>query len=71
MCATTGNVLSRETALDVGIARATVQACAVACRVCREECERHGEHMEHCRVRAESCRRCEQACEEILSALAA
>jgi hypothetical protein len=71
VCATTGNVLSRETALDAGIAQAIVEACTVACGVCGEECERHGEHMEHCRLCAESCRRCEQACEEILSALAA
>jgi hypothetical protein len=41
VCATTGNILSRETALELGIARVIVQACAEACRVCGEECERH------------------------------
>jgi hypothetical protein len=71
VCATTGNVLSRQTALDTGVARAIVQACAEACRVCAEECERHAEHMEHCAVCAESCRRCERACDEIVAALAA
>jgi hypothetical protein len=71
VCATTGNVLSRQTEFDATLARAVVQACAEACRVCGGECERHAEHMEHCRVCAESCRDCEQACNEILTAIAA
>jgi hypothetical protein len=71
VCATTGNVLSRQTAFEPALARAVVQACAEACRVCAEECERHAEHMEHCRVCAESCRECEQACNEVVSSIAA
>lgn len=53
VCATTANLLSRQTQFEPALARAGVQACAEACRVCGEECERHGEHMEHCRVCAE------------------
>jgi hypothetical protein len=71
VCAATGSVLSRETELDAGVARAIVQACAETCRVCGEECERHAAPVEHCRVCAESCRRCEQACNQVLSVLAA
>jgi hypothetical protein len=51
VCATTGNVLSREVEFDPALAKAIVQACVAACRVCGDECERHAEHMEHCRVR--------------------
>jgi hypothetical protein len=71
VCATTGNVLSRQTHFEPSLARVIVQACVEACRVCGDECERHAEHMQHCRVCAEACRQCEQACNEILSSIAA
>ena len=70
VCATTGNVLSRQTAFEPALAKAVVRACAEACRVCGDECDGHADHMEHCRVCAESCRECEQACNEIVSGLA-
>lgn len=71
MCAAAGNVLTREVEFDAGIARAVVEACAVACRACADECERHAEHMEHCRVCAEACRDCERACNDVVTSLAA
>jgi uncharacterized protein DUF326 len=71
VCTTTGRILSRQTEFVAELARAVVQACAQACRTCGEECERHADHHEHCRVCAEACRRCEEACEEALAALAA
>jgi hypothetical protein len=43
----------------------------VACRICREECERHADHHEHCRICEDVCRVCEQACDRVLSILAA
>ena len=71
VCLTTGRVLSRQTAYDARLRRALLEACAVACAGCGDECERHGEHgMEHCRVCAEQCRRCEQACRDLLAAMA-
>jgi hypothetical protein len=70
-CSTTGRILSRQTAFDPEMARATLEACARACRLCGEECERHAEHMEYCRVCARPCRRCESACNNVLSALTA
>jgi hypothetical protein len=66
VCVTTGRILTRQTAFDPALARAVVDACAVACRTCAEECERHAGHHEHCRVCAEACRRCERACAELL-----
>jgi hypothetical protein len=36
---------------------------------CAEECERHAEHHDHCRVCAEACRRCEEACSALLDAM--
>jgi hypothetical protein len=73
VCATTGRILSRQTAFEPAMARAALQACAEACRLCGEECEHHAQEMdmEHCRVCAEACRRCERACSDALSAVGA
>src|SRR5919112_3204970 len=70
VCATTGRILTRQTEFEPAMARATLQACAEACRLCAEECETHAREMdmEHCRVCAEACRRCEEACTKALSA---
>ncbi|EWT07723.1 hypothetical protein N864_23395 [Intrasporangium chromatireducens Q5-1] len=69
LCASTGAVLSRHTGYDANLTRAVLEACAQACKACRDECERHAGMHEHCRVCAESCRRCEQACRDLLGAL--
>jgi hypothetical protein len=71
ICETTGKVLTRQSSWDAGMAGAALQACAEACRICAEECERHSAHMDHCRICAEACRRCEAACNRLVSALAA
>lgn len=66
----TGRLLSRLTAFDHAVARAMVEACAVACRACGDECSRHEDMHEHCRVCADACRRCEAACHEVMRAMA-
>ena len=71
ICIATGRVVTRQTEFQPALARAQIEACAQACRICREECERHAGHHEHCRVCAEACGRCEGACEDALSALPA
>jgi hypothetical protein len=69
VCDTTGRVLSRHTGSDAGLTRAVLEACAAACKACGDECARHAEMHEHCRVCAEACRRCESACRDLLSSL--
>ena len=69
VCDTTGRLLSRQTDPDWSVLRAQLQACAVACRSCGNECQMHAGHHEHCRVCAESCRRCEDACDRLLAVL--
>lgn len=69
VCATTGAVLSRHTGYDANVTRAVLEACAQACAACGDECERHAGMHEHCRVCADSCRRCERACRDLLAAL--
>jgi hypothetical protein len=61
-------LLSRRTETDLDVVRGQLEACVVACRACGAECERHGEHMEHCRVCAEACLACERVCQEVIMA---
>jgi hypothetical protein len=68
LCATTAQVLSRQTSDDTEVVRLLVEACATACKVCGDECARHADMHEHCRVCAEACRACEQACRDLLAA---
>ena len=71
VCTTTGRVLVRQTEPDWGLIRAQLQACHVACKTCGDECEKHASMHEHCKVCVRSCRRCEGACEALLSAIPA
>lgn len=68
-CEAAGRIVIRQTAPDLSIVRSTIEACAVACRACREECEPHAAHHEHCRVCAETCAGCEQACNDLLTTI--
>lgn len=67
-CITTGNQLSRQTEAAWGLLNKQLEACAEACRICAEECERHADHHRHCRTCAEACRRCEEACNQLRQA---
>ncbi len=68
VCTATARVLARQTEYVAELSRAMLEACVVACRTCAAECEGHGDHMDHCRVCAETCRRCEEACTQLLAA---
>ena len=61
IAATTASVLSRQVAMDLGLVRVVLEACAVASKRCAVECELHAEHHDHCRV-------CAQACETLYAA---
>ncbi len=69
VCDTTARVLSRHTGYDANLTRAVLEACATACKACGDECGRHAEMHEHCRICAEACRRCESACRDLLTSL--
>lgn len=71
ICNTTGRALARQTQPDVNVLRDLVRACVTACYACGAECQKHAGHHPHCGVCAESCRRCEEACSALLSALEA
>jgi len=69
VCTATLRVASRQTGYDANLTRPLLEACAAACNSCGDECQRHAEMHEHCRVCAEACQRCEQACQELLAAM--
>src|SRR5690348_4981534 len=72
VCLATGRILSRQTAVDPVVTRAALQACALTCHVCGDECQEHAQSgMAHCQICLEACRRCEQACNTVLSSLSA
>lgn len=73
ICATTGRMMIRQTQPDLGVIRAQLQSCLIACQACGDECQKHAEGMgmKHCEVCAESCRRCEAACQKMLDGLSA
>jgi hypothetical protein len=68
LCSATAGVASRQVEYDASVIRPLLEACAVICKSCGDECERHAQMHEHCRVCAGACRRCEQACRELLDA---
>ena len=69
ICATTAGVTSRLVEYDPGVVRPLLESCLAICRSCGDECERHAAMHAHCRVCAQACRRCEQACLTLLDAL--
>lgn len=69
VCAATVRVLSRHTGYDANLMRTVLEACAVACRACGDECDQHAGMHEHCRICADACRKCENACRQLLDQL--
>jgi hypothetical protein len=69
ICATTGAVLSRHSGYDANLTKVVLQACRTACASCAIECEDHAGMHEHCRICAETCRRCERACADLLASI--
>jgi len=69
VCTATVNVISRLAEYDSKITKPLLEACAVVCKSCGDECERHAQMYEHCRVCEEACRRCEGACRKLLDAM--
>jgi hypothetical protein len=69
LCEVSATIATRRTGSNEEVIRQTLQACATACRLCGEECGRHADGHEHCRVCADACRACEQACDDAVSGM--
>jgi hypothetical protein len=69
LCRAVGEILSRQTAFEPQLARTALDACALACKFCGDECLRHGERMSHCKVCAGACNTCEEQCRQLAALL--
>ena len=67
VCTATAGVTSRQAEYDANVSRPLLEACVAICKSCGDECARHAGMHEHCRICADACRRCEQACQELVS----
>jgi hypothetical protein len=66
ICLAAGAMASRRTGSNIEVLRAAIAACGEACRVCGEECARHADMHEHCRICADACQACHEACRKAL-----
>ena len=62
LCAAAGAVASRRTGSNQAVIRIALEACEAACRLCAKECEVHAAEHAHCRICAEACIACAEAC---------
>lgn len=69
ICSTAGLIATRQTGGNLTLVIEVLNACALACRLCGDECERHAGKRDYCRICALACRRCEEACGEAIAAL--
>lgn len=67
ICSTVAAIASRRTGDNLAVLRSMLESCAIACRVCAQECGLHAEMHDHCRVCAEACKDCEEACRGAMS----
>jgi Domain of Unknown Function (DUF326) len=70
VCAATGAILSRANkAGNRQLLEAQLTTCIAFCRACATCCGRHAEMHKHCKVCADACLECAEACDEMLSTL--
>ena len=69
ICATIGRIVTRGTGLNESLLAEILNTCALVCRMCAGECDRHAGAHEHCRICATACRSCADACGEAIRSL--
>lgn len=62
VCMATATIATRRTGTNEQLIQQMLDVCAMACRMCGEECAKHAQMHQHCKVCAEACRSCEDAC---------
>jgi hypothetical protein len=66
VCTASTRVLMRQTEAPNELVQAQLHACVLGCQLCAEECERHADMHDHCRICAETCRHCQERCNFLL-----
>ncbi len=57
----------RLCARDSQFMKSYMRVCAEACDACATECEKHADHMDHCKACAEACRKCADECRSMMN----
>jgi len=71
ICGITAEVLLRQIEPNWKLSRKLLEACIATCRICGEECQKHADEHEYCRVCAKACRITEDTTEKLLQEVAA
>jgi hypothetical protein len=66
VCTATARLLVRQTETPHDLVHSQLHTCVLACQTCAEECERHANVHDHCRICAEACRHCQARCNFLL-----
>ncbi len=69
VCEASARLATRRTGGNEMAISALLDVCATVCRLCAEECQKHAERHEHCRICADACLRCEAACVEAIRSI--
>lgn len=70
VCAVTARLAIRRTGANGTLLAEVLAVCATACHLCGEECQRHAEMHDHCRLCAEACLACGTACQRAIGDVA-
>lgn len=62
MCNTMMRSMMRMQGMTPAVMMSMLDACIAMCRMCMEECMKHAEHSDVCRMCAQACRACMDAC---------
>lgn len=66
-CADLCTLCGRLTARGSQFMQSFMQVCADACDACAAECEKHADHMAHCKACADACRKCADECRSMMA----
>jgi hypothetical protein len=69
ICESAGRLLLRPHDPAPEVLRHLLEVVAIACRACADECDRHAERYQHCRLCREVCLRCAETCTRLRETL--
>lgn len=61
-CADICTLCGRLAARGSQFMKSYMTVCAEACEACAAECDKHADHVAHCKACAEACRKCAEEC---------
>ena len=69
VCDTMMRMMLRTTGYDMQVMMSMMETCVMMCRACSEECARHAEMSEHCRMCAMACDQAVTAMEKMMGSM--